>query len=68
MPDLTTFLSMFFFRIEKILVKSPLVESKDKIQPHSQGQDQTGISKRPHWEPRTKADLRSDVIGMIFFL
>ena len=33
-------------------------ESKDKIQ----GQDQ--ISKRPHWEPRTKADLRSDVIGM----
>jgi len=37
-------------------------ESKDKIQPHTQGQDQTGISKRPHWEPRTKVDLRSDVI------
>ena len=35
-------------------------ESKDnKIQG---SQDQ--ISKRPHWEPRTKADLRSDVIGM----
>ena len=34
---------------------------------HNSGQDQTGISERPHWEPRTKADLRSDVIGMIYF-
>ena len=34
---------------------------------HNSGQDQTGISERPRWEPRTKADLRSDVIGMIFF-
>ena len=35
----------------------------DKIQPTTTS-NQDCISKRPHWEPRTKNDLRSDVIGM----
>lgn len=26
---------------------------------------QDAVSKRPHWEPKTKADLRPDVIGTI---
>ncbi len=36
-------------------VDSLLHDNKEKLP-----QD---ISKRPHWEPRTKADLRTDVIG-----
>ena len=34
----------------------------EKIQPVATSHPDC-ISKRPHWEPRTKNDLRSDVIG-----
>ena len=37
-------------------VDNLLHENKDKL-------PTTEVSKRPHWEPKTKADLRPDVIG-----
>lgn len=29
---------------------------------------QDAVSKRPHWEPKTKVDLRPDVIGMWYVI
>ena len=51
-------------RVDSLLHEPPKDQLQDSSSSNIQGQESS--SQRPHWEPKTKADIRPHVIGNFF--
>ena len=53
-------------RVDSLLHEPPKDQLQDSSSSNIQGQESSSSSQRPHWEPKTKADIRPHVIGNFF--